>query len=31
LYDCVDTQKNYTGSQGNADIDTDTDTHRHTV
>jgi len=31
LYDCVDTQKNYTGIQGNADIDTDTDTHRHTV
>ena len=33
LYDCVDTQENHIGSQGNTDTDTDTDTdtHRHTV
>jgi len=31
LYDCVNTQENHIGSQGNTDTDTDTDTHRHTV
>jgi len=35
LYDCVDTQENHIGSQGNTDkgtdTDTDTDTHTHTV
>jgi len=31
LYDCVDTQENHIGSQGNTDTDIDTDTHRHTV
>ena len=31
LYDCVDTQENRIGSQGNTDTDKDTDTHRHTV
>ena len=31
LYDCVDTQENHIGSEGNTDTDADTDTHRHTV
>ena len=31
LYECVDTQENRIGSQGNTDTDTGTDTHRHTV
>ena len=35
LYDCVDTQENHVGSQGNrvtdTDTDSDTDTLRHTV
>jgi len=31
LYDCVDTQENRLGSQGNTDAHTHTDTHRHTV
>ena len=26
LYDCMDTQENHVGSQGNTDTDTDTDT-----
>jgi len=31
LYDCVDTQENHIGSQGNTETDTDTDTHTKTV
>ena len=31
LYDCVDTQENHIGSQGNTDTDTDRHTHGHTV
>ena len=30
LYECVDTQENHIGSQGNTDTDTDTDTDTHT-